>query len=132
VRLHGAGTQTVLHLDAVRFPGVYRVEPKAGATRPWSFAVNVSRDASPLTPMDAKTLETWWAPAEFELIAGDVAHARIDAQSSGWSLWPALVLLAGVVLLAETIYVYRLCPHSNPAAVESVVPQRGILKPMSR
>jgi hypothetical protein len=26
--------------------------------------------------------------------------------------------------------VYRLCPRSNPAVVESVVPQRGIMKPM--
>jgi hypothetical protein len=42
-----------------------------------------------------------------------------------------LIVLASITLLAETIYVYRLCPHSNPAAVESVVPQRGILKPMS-
>jgi hypothetical protein len=130
-RLHTAGTQTLLHLDAV-LAGVYHVDPKGDAVKPWSFAVNTSREASALTPMDATTLESWWAPAQLEVVGGDAALARLEAAAHAWSLWPILILLASLVLLAETIYVYRLCPHSNPAVVESVVPQRGILKPMSQ
>ena len=130
-RVVTAGPQMVLHLDAVSQPGIYRVAPRGESAKPWAFAVNAGRDASPLTPMDAATLESWWSPATFELLGGDAALARLEAQSSGWSLWPALILLGGLLLLAETMYVYRLCPRSNPTAVASVVPQRGILKPMS-
>jgi hypothetical protein len=130
-RILSTGTQRILHLDGMASAGVYRVELQGDSAKAWPFTVNASRDASPLTPMDAKTLEEWWSPAEFELIGGDAALARLDATSTGWVLWPALVMLAGIVLLAETIYVYRLCPRSNPAVVESVVPHRGIMKPMS-
>jgi hypothetical protein len=130
-RVHNTGTQRILHLDTASSPGIYRVEVAEGANKAWSFAVNAPRDASPLAPMDSKTLEAWWSPAEFELIGGEAALARLDAQSAGWAFWPALILLGGLLLLAETIYVYRLCPRSNPAVVESVVPQRGIMKPMS-
>jgi hypothetical protein len=130
-RLHTAAAQTLLHIDAVGVPGVYRVEPAGDSRKPWSFAVNTSREASALTPMDTATLESWWAPAQLEVVGGDAALARLEGQSHAWSLWPMLIVLASITLLAETIYVYRLCPHSNPAAVESVVPQRGILKPMS-
>jgi hypothetical protein len=130
-RLHTAGTQTVLQVDAV-LAGVYHVDPKGDAVKPWSFAVNTSREASALTPMDTATLESWWAPAQLEVLGGDAALARLEAAAHAWSLWPILILFASLMLLAETIYVYRLCPHSNPAVVESVVPQRGILKPMSQ
>jgi hypothetical protein len=130
-RIETIGSQTLLHFDGLSRAGVYRAMPKGGLVRPWAFAVNVSRDASPLTPMDATALESWWSPAQFELVGGDAAMARLQAPSSGWSLWPLLVVLGGLLLLAETIYVYRLCPQRNPTVVASVVPQRGILKPMS-
>jgi hypothetical protein len=126
-----AGTQTVLHLDGVSRPGIYRVESAGDGNKGFAFAVNTGREASDLMPMDADALASWWSPAAFELVSGDAALARLDSLSSGWSLWPALVLLGGVLLLAETIYVYRLCPHKNPTVVQSVVPQRGILKPMN-
>jgi len=124
------GIQRILRLDDFSVPGIYHVVVEDGSAKAWSFAVNSGRDASPLTPMDSKTLEEWWVPAEFELVRGDAALARLETGLTGWTLWPALVLLAGILLLAETIYVYRLCPRSNPAVVESVVPQRGIMKPM--
>jgi hypothetical protein len=130
-RVHTTGTQTILRLDGVDRPGVYRVEPASDSGKAWSFVVNTGRDASPMTPMDADVLEKWWAPAAFELVSGDTALARLEAQSSGWPLGPALILLGGLLLLAETIYVYRLCPRGNPTVVSSVVPDRGIVRPVT-
>ncbi len=116
-RLQPAGTQAVLHLDAAALPGVYRIAAKG-----WAFAVNTGRDASPLTPTDPEALKAWWSPAPVEVVGGDAALAQQEAQSSGWPIWPALIVIAGLVLLAETIYVYRLCPRGNPVAATPVVP----------
>jgi hypothetical protein len=130
VTLQAAGAAAVLHLDGVALAGVYRVEPREPG-KGWSFAVNTGRAASPLVPMDADALAAWWSPADFELVGIDAALARLDAAGHGWSLWPLLIVLGGLVLIAETVYVNRLCPRSNPVVVESVVPQRGILKPVT-
>jgi hypothetical protein len=130
-RIQSVGCQTILHLDRVNRPGLYKVE-SADSAKAWTFAVNTSREASPLAPMDAETLRSWWSPAACEVIDADAALAQLEAHASGWTLWPALILLGGVLLLAETVYVYRLCPRKNPAVVSSVVPERGILVPLSR
>jgi hypothetical protein len=39
-------------------------------------------------------------------------------------------LLASLLLVVETVYVARLCPRCNPAVIGSMVPRRGILKPL--
>jgi hypothetical protein len=54
------------------------------------------------------------------------------AAGRSWPQWPALIFLAGLLLLAETIYVHRLCPRSDPAVVEPIVPKRGVLQPLHR
>ena len=53
---------------------------------------------------------------------------------SRWTQYtlPALIFLAGLLLLAETIYVYRLCPRTDPAVVEAIVPQRTVLRPLQK
>jgi hypothetical protein len=129
MRLDGQGGRAVLHLEHATEVGVYRLERsgKDGLV----FAVNTDRRASSLTPMDGSTLETWWSPAAVEVLGSEEAAERYKAATGGLPLWPALVLLACLLLLAETIYVYRLCPRLNPTATESVVPRRGLLRPLS-
>jgi hypothetical protein len=130
-RLQGVGGKMFLHLEDVTEPGVYRVERPGKAGSDFAFAVNVGRDGSALAPMDGKTLEEWWQPAALELLSADAAAERFAAESGGWPLWPTLVLGACLLLVAETVYVHRLCPRLNPAVAASVVPQRGLLNPLS-
>lgn len=56
-----AGGRTLLRLDGVGEPGVYRVE-RTTPERNFAFVVNAGRGDSVLTPMDAAALERWWAP----------------------------------------------------------------------
>jgi hypothetical protein len=126
-RLLGWRGGSLLHLDEVAAAGVYTVE-RAG-TKDVTFVANIDRGQSSRTPLETKVLEAWWAPAAVEVLTGEnVAGATAPG---GWALWPTLALIAGVLLLVETIYVAVLCPRANPAVVGSVVPRRGILKPLS-
>jgi hypothetical protein len=129
-QLQEVGGRAFLRLDDVSEPGMYRVERAGGAG--FAFAVNARRDGSPLVPMDAHTLEQWWAPTALEVLGGDEAARQLAADSSGWPLWPALALAGCLLLLAETVYVHRLCPRRDPPAAESVVPRRGLLRPLSK
>ena len=59
---------------------------------------------------------------------------RVDAflrLASKHHIRPMFVLFAGMLLVAETIYVHVLCPRANPKAAEAVVPKRGVLKPVT-
>lgn len=129
-RLVELRARTFLHLDEVSEAGIYRVQRNGKSASNLAFAVNAGRTDSPLGVMDAKVLEQWWSPASLEVLSADVAAQRFAVESSHWALWPALVLVAGLLLLAETIYVYRLCPRVNPKVAESVVPQGSIMKPL--
>lgn len=119
--------QTLLHIDEVAETGAYPVEGAGAIT----FTVNASRTDSPLAAMDAAVLAEWWAPASLDVVSADAAREQLGRQWSHWPVWPALVLLAGLLLIAETIYVHRLCPRANPKTAEAVVPQRGMMKPMA-
>ncbi len=128
-RLQSVRGQTFLHLDNVAEAGIYRV--RAGDKELASFVANAGRGDSSLSPMDAKVLRDWWAPAEVENLDAETATTEFAAAPTT-PLWPALVLLAGLLLLAETIYVYRLCPRVNPKVANAVVHERGLLKPLQK
>ena len=117
--------QTLLHLDEVSEAGVYRIE--GSDKKPLAFTVNTPRGDSPLSPMDAKALAEWWSPVVPEMLSAESAGQRLETPSRAWPVWPALVLFAGMLLVAETVYVHRLCPRANPKAAEAVV---GIMKPV--
>jgi hypothetical protein len=120
--------QTLVYLETLPEAGAYRIEWNDKATR---FTANVSRAGSTLAPMDNRALESWWAPATVQVASVDAVLQQAAAGRS-WPLWPALIFLAGLLLLAETIYVHRLCPRSDPAVVEPIVPKRGVLQPLHR
>ena len=126
VAVQRRGGRAFAQLDDLREPGVYRVE--RGGQR-LVVAVNTSRDASALTPMDAATLAAWWQPAEVEIVSADAMTQRLSEAAKPWPVWPALVLLGSLLLLAETVYVYRLCPRSQPVVVDSVVAGGSVMKP---
>ena len=120
--------QTLLHLDDVTEAGAFRIEG-AGKNN-IVFAVNAPRTDSPLSPMDAQALTEWFAPASVDIVSAESASQQLGEQSSHWPLWPALVLLASLLLIAETIYVHLLCPRANPKTADAVVPQRGVMRPV--
>jgi hypothetical protein len=126
-RLLSLRGQTLLHLEALTEAGAYRI---GAGGKNLALVVNTGRGDSPLSPMDAGTLETWWSPAAVEMLSADTFAQRLEQQAHHWPLWPALVMVAGLLLIAETIYVHRLCPRANPKAVDAVVPQRGVLRPV--
>jgi hypothetical protein len=130
-RLSILGGKRFLHLADTAQPGVYQVQ-KSGGEKGFSFVVNVGGGDSALAPMDAAALAKWWMPAAFEIIQPEEAARRFDTAAEHWTLWPALLFLGGLLLLGETYVVHRLCPKVNPAVVDSVVPQRGILRPMGQ
>ncbi len=107
--------------------GVYRVERAAGTGFP--VVVQVGHGDSMLAPMDPETLRRWWEPAGCEILRGDDLGRRLDAEAGRHAAWPWLLLLAGLVLLAETYLVHRLCPRANPKLVQNIVGRRGLFRP---
>jgi hypothetical protein len=130
-RLSTLGGKRLLHLADTARPGVYQVQ-KANGEKSFSFVVNVGGGDSALTPMDAAVLRQWWTGAGFEILSADDAAQRFATQATGLPVWPLLLVLAGLALLVETYVVHRLCPKVNPEVVDSVVPQRGMLRPVSQ
>lgn len=122
--------RTILRLEDVTQPGVYRVERSTSSTPEVAFVVNVGRGDSVLTPMDTAALAKWWEPATFEVMSPDAALQHLGP-TDRLDLWPWLVALAGVLLLVETFLVHWLCPRVNPAAAETIVRRRGLLRPLN-
>jgi hypothetical protein len=129
-KLSTAHGRTFLHLDTLEKAGVYRVERSGGTVKGFAFVVRVGPGDSVLTAMDAATLKKWWEPARLEIVRHDEAAKRLAERTGVGDLWPWLIVLAGVLLLAETYFVYRLCPRPNPTAADAVVHKRGLLRPM--
>jgi hypothetical protein len=119
--------RTVLRLPAVEEPGVYRVECSGRGGRSSSFVVQVGRGDSILTPLDGGTLQKWWEPAGCDIVGPDAFRQNLASGQGRLPLWPILVALAGLMLLAEMFFVHWLCPRVNPSIVESVVHKRRIL-----
>jgi hypothetical protein len=127
VRAAGAGRGLVT-FEATE-AGVYHVERGGGA----GFAVvaQVGRGDSVLAPVDIGTLKRWWEPAGCEVVRGDELGKHLDAEAGNHAVWPWLLALAGLVLLAEMYLVHRLCPRANPKLVQNIVGRRGLLRPSS-
>jgi hypothetical protein len=128
--LSSAAGRTMLRLEEVTQPGVYRVERATAGTPEATFVVNVGRGDSVLTPMDTAALAKWWEPSTFESMSPDAALRQV-APSERRDLWPWLVALAGLLLLVETFLVHWLCPRVNPAVTEAIVRRRGLLRPLN-
>ena len=131
-RLQAGGPPSLLHVDELAQMGIYRVERTEPNPLSFRLAVNVPRGRSAMRTMDNQTLAAWWAPAACEILTEEALGQRLDEEGGGWALWPPLLFLAGLLLLAETIYVHRLCPRRNPEALESVLSRRGLLKPLDQ
>ena len=103
--------------------GIYRVErPAAG----FPVVVQVGRGDSVLEPMDRATLRQWWAPADCEVIRAADLERTPAVSGGGLALWPWMLLLAGLVLLAEFYLVHRVCPRASPKLVQNLVAMKSV------
>jgi hypothetical protein len=120
--------RAILRLDAADEIGVYTVRSGDGETR---FIVQAGRGDSPVTKADPETLRTWWSGAEsFEIVLPDPNEEPQRVIDAGrLRLWPWLLALAAVLLLAEMYFVHRLCPAMNPAVAASSIARHGIVAP---
>lgn len=124
--LRREGGRTVMRLDNLTEPGVYRVEhATATGSTAFAFIVQTGRGDSVLTPIAADTLRKWWDPVPLDMASAEIARKAAAAQSR-YELWPWLLALGAALLLAEMFFVHRLCPRVNPTVAESRVPRRGI------
>jgi hypothetical protein len=124
VLVHENG-RTLLRLDRVGEPGVYRVQRRNTSAPGFAFVVHPGRGDSVLTPTDSGTLARWWDPIPVKVIPSAEAERGRAVGAGSWALWPWLVAAAGLVLVAEMFFVHRLCPRVAAAAVEPVVGHKG-------
>lgn len=124
--------RTVMRLDNLTEPGVYRVEQTTqasaggpGGLATFAFVVQTGRGDSVLTPTETDTLRKWWDPVPLDMATAEIAQKAVATQSR-YELWPWLLALGAILLLAEMFFVHWLCPKVNPAVAESMVPRQGI------
>ncbi|MEO8205632.1 MAG: BatA and WFA domain-containing protein [Chthoniobacterales bacterium] len=130
--LHTINTQTIMRLDAVDEIGVYVAqETGANENSAITFVVQPGLGDSVLTPIDPATLKSWWTGATFEFIHPDPTSKTAAVTTGRFLLWPWLIGLACLMLLAEMFFVHWLCPRVNPKVITSSVPSRGIMAPTS-
>lgn len=149
---HGA-SRAFLHVDTAREVGVYRVvkttgvaaaargtnEPPDGSDVPpvaageagadvelMCFVVQAGRAEGVLGAIDGAMLQRWWSPVAFEAVTADAAERGAVSRFSRLPLWPWMVALGSLALLAEMYLVHRFCPQMNPNIVEPVVRRRGL------
>lgn len=123
--LKQAGERTSLRLPAQQEPGVYQVRRTAQPDQPLPFVVQVGAGDSLLTAMDPALLRQWWQPASVDIVKTEAGSAGLPAER--FPLWPALLAVASLLLLAETFIATRLCPRATPAVAHGIVHRRGLL-----
>jgi hypothetical protein len=89
--------------------------------------VQVGKGDSVLTPLDPATLIRWWEPVRCEVVNAETLAKDGLAAGEQRALWPWLLALGGLALLAEMFFVHWLCPRPSPTITASVVHKRGIL-----
>ncbi len=132
--LQPLGHELSVRLDSADEAGVYalRASGDAGSTRV-NFVVHAGRGDSTVTKADAETLRAWWGKATFDIIHPDPSARPEEAVAGGRVLlWPWLLALGALVLMAEMYFVHRLCPVMNPAVTGSTVAKHGIMAPTSK
>jgi hypothetical protein len=132
-RIETTAGGTFLRLDGPMEAGFYEVLPTSAGTGdkpPLWFVVQPSRDESALAPVDPDTLRAWWSPATMELVKPSSFASAIAASDGRLALEPWLLLLAGLVFLAETFLVHWLCPRINPALAAAPARRRGFVAPL--
>lgn len=125
--------QLTTRLERADETGVYSVRA-TGATgsADLRFVVRVGRGDSNVAKTPVETVRAWWGAVPFEVTHADPAAPPDRAAGvARVLLWPWLLGLAALVLLAEMYFVHRLCPVMNPAAATSSVARQGIFAPTS-
>lgn len=120
----GGTTVQVNNLDEL---GVYHVSYHgAGGNVSFPFVVNPGAYDGSLVRVDARTLQSWWSPAQIDITRPDPGSGFVDLEGTRLSLDPLMIVLACLAFLAEMFFVHWLCPKMNPGVtLDSVVSGRG-------
>jgi len=128
------GNELSVRLDAADDVGVYALRASGdGGSAKLNFVVHAGRGDSTVNKADTETLRAWWGKTTFDIIRPDPA-AKPEAAIAGGRvlLWPWLLALGALVLMAEMYFVHRLCPVMNPAVAGSTVAKHGIMAPTAK
>lgn len=104
--------QTVLQIDALTEPGIYRVFHHQQEVA--NFIAQSSVRESMITPGDVDALRQWWSGAQFTLLSPQEMSTQGYAATTPSRLWPWLLAMGAGLLLLEMHLVHRLCPRMNP------------------
>lgn len=138
-RVESSTAGSILKLDGLSEPGFYSVVPASldaqsasgtGTEGTVTFVVQPSRDESSLQPINEDLLASWWKPAKLEIMKPAAMSSALSAGAGRINLEPWLIMLAGLVLLAEMFLVHWLCPRVNPALAASRTHRRGFVPPL--
>jgi hypothetical protein len=122
--LRTSGDKTALRLPPQNEPGIYQVHWR-GEERALSFVVQLGPGDSVLSTMDPTVLGQWWQPANLEIVKAEPGASGLPMER--FPLWPLLLVVASVLLLAETFIATWLCPRSTPAVAHGIVHRHGLL-----
>lgn len=120
VRKSGDG-RGLLSFEATQ-AGVYTVEH---GDEHFSVVVQVGRGDSVLMPMETAALKQWWEPIACEIVRGDKLADQLETSGGRAALWPWLIFLAGLLLVAEMYFVHRLCPRADPKLTHNLITPRA-------
>lgn len=125
--------QTIVRLDSVDEIGIYAIQPSnADSSAAITCVVQPGRGDSVLKQTELETLKSWWQPAAVEIARADPNSKNAALAQGRILLWPWLIGLGCVLLLAEMFFVHWLCPRVNPKIIASSVTDHGIMARSTR
>ena len=122
--LTASGRLALARFDAPS-PGLYRLVRRGSTSTGFPIVVQASRADSDLTPQDSAMLTKWWAPADVAVVEAKSIVPDAGTRAGRRALWPRLMLIAGLCLVAEMFFVHWLCPRVNPPMARSIVGHRA-------
>lgn len=118
--LQPSGARTRLRLAEANEPGVYHIRYGDGDPQP-AFVVRPARRDSLLDRGDADALAAAWSPMTVNMVSSESQRKALIAAQSRTSLWPLMMILASLVLLAEMYFAHKLCPRVQPVVTSPIV-----------
>lgn len=114
--ISGEGARSVVHIRDAESPGVYTLRSigSEGATQS-NFVVHAGLGDASVRKADPESLRLWWNGVSFNLSHPDPKLDPLPSPpASRVILWPILLGVAALVLMAETYLTHRLTSAMSP------------------